>query len=83
MHILQIGDFLTNMTLAIPKELHTKMKTRTELKWSDVARQAFEEKIKDLELLDDLKSIKKAELEFKKGKTISEKELAKKLGLKK
>ena len=33
----------------------------------------FKKNIKDLELLDDLKSIKKAELEFKKGKTISEK----------
>ena len=40
---------MTNMTLSIPEELYTKMKQHTELKWSEIARQAFERKVKELE----------------------------------
>jgi len=40
------------MTLAIPEELHKKMKRHTELKWSDIARQAFERKISEIEFMD-------------------------------
>mgnify|MGYP001578858613 CR=1 FL=1 len=45
---------MANMTLSVPEELHQRMKQRTELKWSDIARQAFEKKLKEIELADKL-----------------------------
>jgi len=42
---------MPNMTLSLPEQLHKKMKQHPELKWSDVARQAFEKRLKDLETL--------------------------------
>ncbi|MHB1869206.1 MAG: hypothetical protein ACYCPP_09735 [Nitrososphaerales archaeon] len=51
---------MPNMTLAIPEELHKKMKRHTELKWSDIARQAFERKINEIEFMD--KMLEKSEL---------------------
>jgi len=42
---------MTNMTLAVPEELHKRMKLHTELKWSDVARQAFERKLEEVEFM--------------------------------
>ena len=72
---------MVNVTLSVPEKLHEKMQKHPEFKWSEVARQAIEEKIGDAELLDDLKAIKAAEREFVEGKTISKKELMKKLGL--
>jgi hypothetical protein len=48
------------MTLSIPEELHKKMKRHTELRWSDIARQAFEKKVNEVELLE--KVLKRSEL---------------------
>jgi len=45
-----------NMTLSIPEELHEKMRRHTELKWSDIARQAFEKKLREIELAEKLLS---------------------------
>jgi hypothetical protein len=45
---------MPNMTLSIPYELHKKMKVHTELKWSDIARRAFENKLKEIELTNKL-----------------------------
>jgi len=45
---------MPNMTLAIPEELHKKMKRHSEMKWSEVARQAFERKINEIELMNKL-----------------------------
>jgi hypothetical protein len=45
---------MVNMTLAIPEELHRRMKSRTDIKWSDVARQAFEARLAKQELIDKL-----------------------------
>jgi len=42
---------MTNMTLSIPEDLSKRMKRHTELKWSDVARQAFERKLKEIEFM--------------------------------
>lgn len=44
------------MTLAIPNELKNKMENFAEINWSEVARQAFKEKISDLEILKKFKS---------------------------
>ncbi|MEK6853545.1 MAG: hypothetical protein AABX64_02570 [Nanoarchaeota archaeon] len=40
------------MTLSIPKELHSEMAAHSEIRWSDVARQAFEKKVEELHWMD-------------------------------
>lgn len=40
---------MVNMTMAIPKEIHNIMKKHAEIKWTEVARKAIEEKAKELE----------------------------------
>ncbi len=40
---------MVNMTLAIPKEIHEKMKQHKEIKWTEVARDAIQKKITILE----------------------------------
>ena len=45
---------MTNMTLAIPEDLHEVMQKHNEIKWSEVARQAIWEKARKLELMDKL-----------------------------
>ena len=47
---------MTTMTLAVPSELKNKMETFPEMNWSEVARQAFMQRIKDLEFLKKFKS---------------------------
>ena len=47
---------MTTMTLAVPSELKHKMETFPEMNWSEVARQAFVQRIKDLEFLKKFKS---------------------------
>jgi len=42
---------MATMTLSVPEELKNKMDSFPELNWSEVARQAFIEKISDLEFL--------------------------------
>jgi len=45
-----------NITLAVPEELHKKMKLFPEIRWSEVARKAIEEKIDDLEIANKIAS---------------------------
>jgi hypothetical protein len=40
---------MVNMTMAVPKELHDIMKKHSEIKWTEIARKAIEEKAKELE----------------------------------
>ena len=47
---------MTNMTLAVPGDLHEIMKKHNETKWSEVARQALWEHARKLELMDGLLS---------------------------
>ena len=47
---------MITMTLAVPSELKHKMETFPEMNWSEVARQAFMQRIKDLEFLKKFKS---------------------------
>lgn len=72
---------MANVTLAIPDKLHEKMKRHPEFKWSEVARKSIEEKINDAELIEDLKAIAVAEKELKEGKTLSHKDVLKRLGV--
>ena len=41
---------MVNMTLAIPKEIHAKMKQHNEIKWTEIAREAIQTKIALLEV---------------------------------
>lgn len=45
---------MTNMTLAVPEDLHKVMQKHKDVKWSEVARQAIIEKARKLELMDKL-----------------------------
>ncbi len=52
--------FMVNMTLSIPEGVYKEMQKHPELKWSEVARQAFEMKIRELHWMDKL--VDKSEL---------------------
>lgn len=47
---------MVNMTLSVPEDLHKEMGIHTEIRWSDVARQAFEKKIQELHWMDQILS---------------------------
>tara|TARA_Y100000310_G_scaffold324617_1_gene386691 strand:+ start:3869 stop:4096 length:228 start_codon:yes stop_codon:yes gene_type:complete len=47
---------MTNMTLAVPDELHDLMRKHTQIKWSEVARQALWEQARNMELMDKILS---------------------------
>jgi len=47
---------MVNMTLSISEELHQKMKQFNEIKWSEVARRAIEQRVYDLEIMDKIAS---------------------------
>ena len=73
---------MTNMTLAVPGELHEIMRKHLEIKWSEIARKALWLEAKKLELMD--KFLSKSELTEKDAEEIGRKikhEIAKKHGL--
>lgn len=47
---------MTNMTLAIPEDLHKIMRKHKHIKWSEVARQAIWTQAKKLELMNKILS---------------------------
>jgi len=74
---------MPNVTLAIPGDLHDRMKNHSEIRWSEVVRKSISEKIDDLEMMDKL--TKKSKLTQKDVDEISERidsSVAKRLGLK-
>lgn len=46
---------MVSVTLAIPKEMKEEMDEHPEMNWSEVARQAFKEKIADMKFLKEFK----------------------------
>lgn len=73
---------MTNMTLALPEELHKLMQKHKEIKWSEIARQALWTQAKKLELMD--KILSKSELTEEDAEIIGHKikhGIAKKHGL--
>ena len=62
---------MTNMTLAIPSDLHALMQKHKEIKWTEVARQAMRDKAENLELLE--KILKKSKITEKDAKILGEK----------
>lgn len=73
---------MTNMTLAIPDELHKIMKKHKEIKWTEIARQAMWEQARKLEIMEKILSksefTEKDALEF--GRKIK-RDIAKRHGL--
>lgn len=47
---------MVNMTLSIPDDLYASMRRHSEIKWSEVARKAFEKQVKALDVMDELLS---------------------------
>ena len=47
---------MTNMTLSIPDEIHKKMKMFRDIRWSEVARKAIQQRIEDLEVMNKIAS---------------------------
>ena len=62
---------MVNMTLSIPEELSKKMKRFSEIRWSEVARKALEQRINDLEIIEKIAS--KSNLTERDVKEISKK----------
>ncbi|HLC96313.1 MAG TPA: hypothetical protein VJH97_03260 [Candidatus Nanoarchaeia archaeon] len=74
---------MPNITLAIPEDLHTKMKERSEIRWSEVVRKSISQKIEDLDVMDKLTT--KSKLTQKDVDSIASRidgAVARKLGLK-
>ena len=74
---------MTNMTLSIPDELMEKMRLFKEIRWSEVARQAIEKRVNDLEMVENI--VSKSKLTKKDAKEIADlvdMAVAKKLNMK-
>ena len=48
------GDSMGNMTLSIPDEVRKEMKQFSEVKWSEVARKAIQERLETLQMAEKL-----------------------------
>ena len=62
---------MTNLTLAVSEELHKRMKKFSEIRWSEVARKAIEQRVSDLEVMNQIAS--KSKLTKKDVEEISKK----------
>ncbi|MFH1276268.1 MAG: hypothetical protein ABIH82_04085 [Candidatus Woesearchaeota archaeon] len=62
---------MTNLTLAIPEDLHEKMKKHSEIRWSEVVRKSITKKVEILEMMD--KIAQKSKLTKKDVDEISQK----------
>jgi len=47
---------MVNITLSVPEDLKSKLDKHPEFNWSEVARQAFREKLSKLEMLEQFSS---------------------------
>ena len=64
-------DIMGNMTLSIPDEVQKRMKQFSEVKWSEVARKAIQERLETLQLAEKL--AKKSKLSAKDVEEFSRK----------
>lgn len=62
---------MTNITLAVPDELHKRMRMHSEIRWSEVVRKSISQKVEVLEVMD--KIAKKSKLTKKDVDEISHK----------
>jgi hypothetical protein len=52
----KIGDFMPNVTLSVPEDLHREMRAHPEIKWAEIARAAFRSQLRRLDVYDRLLS---------------------------
>ncbi len=73
---------MTNMTLAIPEDLHKVMRKHWQIKWSEVAREAIKKEAAKLELMEKILSKSKLTEEdaLEMGRKVN-KNIAKRHGL--
>ena len=62
---------MTNITLAVPNDLHEKMKLHPEIRWSEVVRTSISRKVEILEVMNKIAS--KSKLTKKDIEDISKK----------
>lgn len=62
---------MANMTLAIPDGLKKKMAKHKDIRWSNIAREVFEERINELELMNQI--LKNSEMREEDAETIGHK----------
>ena len=62
---------MVNITLAIPDELHKKLKFHSEIRWSEVIRKMLEQRLDDFEEME--KIVSKSKLTQKDADEISKK----------
>ncbi|MEK6880737.1 MAG: hypothetical protein AABY22_14055 [Nanoarchaeota archaeon] len=62
---------MVNITLAISEELHKKMIKHTDIKWSEVARRAFEKRLNEIDI--DERILSKSKLTMRDVEEISAK----------
>ena len=78
-----INPLMTNITLAIPDDLHARMKLHSEIRWSEVVRKSITTKIEILEMADKLASSSKlSKKDVDEISKVINSSVAKKLGLK-
>ena len=68
---IHIGEIMSNITLAIPEDLHVRMKKHSEIRWSEVIRKTIAQKVEMLEVMD--KISKKSKLTEKDVEEIAHK----------
>ncbi len=61
---------MANITLSLPEELYQRLKNRPEIRWSEVARQAIQQYLEQLEILEKLTT--KSQLTEEDVKELSE-----------
>ena len=47
---------MVNITLSVSEDVHKKMKQFSDIKWTEIARKAIEQRIEDLELMNKIAS---------------------------
>ncbi len=62
---------MTNITLSVPDELHKKMRQMSDIRWSEIARKAIQQRIEDLEVMNKIAS--KSKLTKKDAEELSKK----------
>ena len=67
---------MVNVTVTVPEDFKEKMSEHQEINWSEVAREAFEQKIVDLETIERLKDFEVMD-EIAEGSDLTEEDAAK------
>ena len=68
---MKTQNFMANITLAIPDDLHKRLKAHSEIRWSDVIRKMLENRLNDFEEME--KIVSKSKLTQKDVDEISKK----------